>query len=498
MTKPRTIITTDMECDDMNSLIHLCLYLNELEIEGIVYTSSQYHFNGDGVHTLGEVTPHYRCQGLLETEGHIGWRHPDPEAGALKSYRPFETGWIENLFRNEYAQAYPYLKQNAEGFPSPEEMLAKVKYGNYEFEGDVRHETEGSRLIADCIMDDRTDPLYLQSWGGANTIVRALMSIHEQYGSAPQWESVRKKVTDKVRILGIFGGEGQDNSFIDEKIPEIYPGIVCLRSQFMYASFMSAKTAQPDTLPLMQADYMYPHFKVGHGPLMAKYCLYGDGTVFEGEAEKYQYGLTTRLEWSFDNMPVFDFNKYDILGEGDSGTYIPLFQCGLRGLEDYRYGTLLGKLYLDEILPEGSGPAFGDFLKQKPKDNPFLKAYHEDFAARADWCVKGYDECNHNPKVAVAKKDICAAPGERVRLEAVVTDERPFSSRWWLYADASSYEGDENAAPDLPGSCAEFVIPQDAKEGDFFNFVHIARNEHENPMTGYGQTIVHVVRKTLL
>ena len=54
---------------------------------------------------------------------------------------------------------------------------------------------------------------------------------------------------------------------------------------------MSAKTTQPDTLPLMQAGYMYPHFKVGHGPLMAKYCLYGDGTVFKGEVDKYQFGL---------------------------------------------------------------------------------------------------------------------------------------------------------------------------------------------------------------
>jgi len=28
--KPRTILTTDMECDVMNSLIHLFLYLNEI------------------------------------------------------------------------------------------------------------------------------------------------------------------------------------------------------------------------------------------------------------------------------------------------------------------------------------------------------------------------------------------------------------------------------------------------------------------------------------
>ena len=40
MSKVRTIITTDMEVDDMNSMIHLCLYLNEINLLGVVYTSS--------------------------------------------------------------------------------------------------------------------------------------------------------------------------------------------------------------------------------------------------------------------------------------------------------------------------------------------------------------------------------------------------------------------------------------------------------------------------
>ena len=36
MSKVRTIITTDMEVDDMNSMIHLCLYLNEINLLGVV------------------------------------------------------------------------------------------------------------------------------------------------------------------------------------------------------------------------------------------------------------------------------------------------------------------------------------------------------------------------------------------------------------------------------------------------------------------------------
>lgn len=41
----RVIVTTDMEVDDMNSLVHLALYLNLLDVQAVVYTASQYHFS---------------------------------------------------------------------------------------------------------------------------------------------------------------------------------------------------------------------------------------------------------------------------------------------------------------------------------------------------------------------------------------------------------------------------------------------------------------------
>lgn len=493
--KPRTIITTDMECDDMNSLIHLCLYLNEFELEGIVYTSSQFHFNGDGVHTLGEVTPHYCCQGMRGIEDENDPTYPSPDTPDLKSYRPFEMGWIENLFRNEYAAVYPKLSQHAEGFPTPEEMLDKIYLGNYEFEGDVRHETDGSRMIESCIMDEREDTLYLQSWGGVNTIVRALMSIHEKYGNTPEWPAVRKKVTDKIAILGVFGGYGQDNSFLDQKIPEIYPGIKCLRAEYQYASFLTAHICQEDTRPLMQSEYMFSHIKDGHGPLLAKYSLYGDGTIFEGEPYRCQMGIRPIIDWPIPGFVPHHFDKYDILGEGDSDTYIPLMTCfGLRGLDNYRYGTVLGQLRVDDNKPHAMGEMMGG-PKPDRRSNPFLRAYHEDFAARADWCVKDYDEANHNPVVEVTETDMKAAPGETVKLQCSVSDVRPYSAKWWLYEDGSSYEGDFAAVPvkETLGLKMTFAVPADAKPGDWFNLIQTVKNEAENPMTSYAQIIVHIV-----
>ncbi len=45
--KYRTVITTDGEVDDMNSMIRYFYYANEMDLAGIVITSSTYHYAGD-------------------------------------------------------------------------------------------------------------------------------------------------------------------------------------------------------------------------------------------------------------------------------------------------------------------------------------------------------------------------------------------------------------------------------------------------------------------
>src|SRR5688500_11148612 len=45
---PRTIITTDGEVDDQDSFIRMLLYANEFQILGLIYSSSQWHYTGDG------------------------------------------------------------------------------------------------------------------------------------------------------------------------------------------------------------------------------------------------------------------------------------------------------------------------------------------------------------------------------------------------------------------------------------------------------------------
>lgn len=75
-----------------------------------------------------------------------------------------------------------------------------------QFEGDVREDTDGSNLIKEAILDDDERSLYILSWGGFNTVARALLSIYEEYSGTDQWDEIYQKVCDKVLI----SGNGQD------------------------------------------------------------------------------------------------------------------------------------------------------------------------------------------------------------------------------------------------------------------------------------------------
>ena len=155
---------------------------------------------------------------------------------------------------------------------------------------------------------------------------------------------------------------------------------------------------------------------------------------------------------------------------------------------------MLGVLRVDDPKPVDMAVMMAEMRKRGPRKNPFLKAYHEDFAARADWCVKDYAEANHNPAVVLSAYDLSAAPGETLCVQGAVADVRPYEAKWWLYREGSQYAGDFDAAEISADDqmSLSFTVPSDAKAGDYFNLILEARNEHENPMTGYGQLIVTV------
>lgn len=132
--KARTIITTDGEVDDMNSFLRYLLYSDCFDTEGIVLTSSVYHYAGD-------------------------------PAKGIEPYRWTGSEWI-NDFIDLYAQVYPNLKIHAEDYPSPEYLKSIYYIGNIDSPGEMTKETKGSKFLEDYLIND-TDPrkLYIQTWG---------------------------------------------------------------------------------------------------------------------------------------------------------------------------------------------------------------------------------------------------------------------------------------------------------------------------------------------
>ncbi len=154
--KPRTIVTTDGEIDDVDSFIRMLLYANEFQLEGLIYSSSMWHYKGDGKGTLF-TSEMEMTKNMYGAKTDLRW--PGVE-------------WMNPLL-DAYDSIYPKLSQHAEGFPTADQLRGLVKVGNIDFEGEMAVDTEGSNFIKAKLLDDNMEPIYLQVWGGTNTIARA-------------------------------------------------------------------------------------------------------------------------------------------------------------------------------------------------------------------------------------------------------------------------------------------------------------------------------------
>lgn len=276
--QPRVIVTTDGECDDQNSLRHMALYFNDMDVAGLVYSSAEHHWEGDGEHKLSEIITTWQCDG--------------GNGGDYMVWRPSGTTWIHELIENEYAKDYVNLVRHDPNYPSPEELLAVTKVGNVLFEGDTRFETEGSNLIRDAILDDDPRLLFLQAWGGNNTIVRALLSIYETYHGTEQWDAIYNKVCSKVVFQK---GMDQDQSWAMNNMTEKFPDLMFMSTDVSLGYFL-ANDADENVRPYFNAEFLTENIKFNHGAMMSNYHLMGDGAVYPGEKDDMQYGLTTVID----------------------------------------------------------------------------------------------------------------------------------------------------------------------------------------------------------
>ena len=175
-----------------------------------------------------------------------------------------------------------------------------------------------------------------------------------------------------------------------------------------------------------------------------------------------------------------------------------------------------GNTWLDPVLesgykyPEGrwySSTAWGRRRARKEIDNDkALSAYlkpmwrwidtlQNDFAARADWCVKPFKQANHPPTVKLSHAlDLKGRPGQKVALSAKGTtdpDGDELTYRWWQYEEADTYAG-AVAIENADRQEAALIVPKDAGKGQTIHIICEVTDSGTPQLTRYQRVIVEI------
>ncbi|WP_238857881.1 DUF1593 domain-containing protein [Poritiphilus flavus] len=474
--KLRTVVTTDGEIDDVDTFLRYLLYTNEFDTEGLIYSSSMWHWKGDEKGT--KFTSEMEMTRNIYGEDLTNLRWPG-------------TNWIQELL-TEYKKVHPNLLLHDTNYPSSEELLAVVKVGNIDFEGEMEQRTEGSELIAQKLLDDDPREIFLQAWGGTNTIARALKSIEEDHSKTKNWKDIKEKVSRKAIIYTIMDQDATYKNYIGPNWPEIR--VFYNANQFWCFAYPWKKVVPKSQQPYLEGSFMGPNIINNHGPLLKKYYAYGDGQKQEGDPNHFEGDIS-----KIANTDRGSFSKYDFISEGDSPAFLHLVDVGLDNYSDPSRGGWSGRFVQSEENPfkYEDGKASADFNPESGEMDPrypqtrWIKAMQLDFAARADWCVKPFDEANHPPKIRISEGNtLSVKAGEEltIHFSASDPDDHKVAFSAWCYAEA----GDGAVQIESQEASAKIKIPANAEQGAKYHIIVEGTDTGFPALTRYQRVILEV------
>ena len=417
--KPIVIATTDGEIDDRCSMIRFLMYANEWDIRGLIHSSSKYHWKGNEKHTR-------------------------------KNWHP--VSWLDEQL-DTYAKVYPRLKQNDPDYPTPDYLRSQVFVGNIGYVGDMEKPTPGSKRIVEVLLDPNPSPVWLQAWGGANTIARALKTIEEKHPER------MTEVSKKAKLFLIANQDQTCDEYILKKWPDVF---LIQSSAFGAIAYGWQNIMTSEQQELFDARWMKKNILSDHGPLCSMYEAHSDGRF---------------------------------RSEGDSPAFMHLLALGLGSIEHPTYGGWGGR-FMRADNRWRSAPDDRDRYKSILR---WAEAFQNDWAARADWCVKPYAKCNHNP-IAVCNQDraqkvleLSTDPGKKIKLSAAGSfdpDRDELSYRWWVYQDAGGYWADAPIEGDDAAE-ATITVPK-AASGRTIHVILEVTDDGAPPLTAYRRVILKV------
>ena len=397
--KNRVIILTDIEADpdDTQSLVRLLLYSNEIDIRGIVATTSCW----------------------LQSSIHPGSIHRVIDA---------------------YEKVHPNLLQHDKEFPKASDLAALVKEGipKYGMTGVGKGmDTEGSDWIIKELEKKDDRPLWISTWGGVNTLAQALYKIEKTKS--------KKAANQLISKLRVYTISDQDDSgiWIRNNFPELFY-IVSPGDNYGDATWTGINSViKGIDNKTISNQWLADNIQQGHGPLGAQYPDVAWGV--EGDTPAFLSLIPNGLndpdhpEWGGWGGRYLlykpDFSKTK---KGGSIVNIAPETRAIWTNANDKYVPYVSKAYGRTVgLDTASFTGYKETLFRWRDD------FQHDFAARMDWCLKPFSEANHPPvPVLMHPVQLTVKSGENFTLDALDTydpDGDNFSFLWFNYQEAGTY-----------------------------------------------------------
>ena len=390
---PRLIVLTDIENepDDAESLVRLLLYSNQLDLRGLIATTSTH------------------------------MRHRTAPESILRIIDAYATVW-QNLSRHE------------EGYPSPDSLrqLVKQSLPRYGMNGVGNGmDSEGSEWIIRELRRDDTRPLWITAWGGVNTLAQALFKMRSTMSA----DSLAYYIS-KLRVYAI---SDQDNAgaWLRREFPSLFY-IVSLGS---YSRATWTGISSFDSLSDNQsvsAEWLATHIQQGHGALGA--CYPDVAYTMEGDTPSF-LGL----------IP----NGLNCMEHPNWGGWGGRYEFYLPKEEDYMdepspsNGHVLIEKETRPIWTNAEDQiqitnSDGKWQSKGIRETIYRwrTEYQNDFAARMDWCCQPYTEANHPPRPEVHMFTVVAPYAEDNAMPMEIMDYQVKSGQYFALDASQSTDPD--------------------------------------------------------
>lgn len=450
--KNRVIILTDIEADpdDTQSLVRLLLYANQIDIKGLVATTSV-------------------------------WQKTKVAPGSIRKVI------------QAYGKVQPNLNKHEAGFPSAEALSMVVKEGlaKYGMEGVGNgKDSEGSDWIIKVLEEKDERPLWISIWGGANTLAQALYKIKNTKSPAEA-----KKLMARLRVYTI---SDQDDSgiWIRKNFPDLFY-IVSPGDDYGSATWnaMMSVVKGIDNEEISNR-WLAQNIQQDHGPLGAVYPDVAYGV--EGDTPAWLSLIPNGLnepghpEWGGWGGR-YEFYQPDFAASRKGVSGVP-FEPEPRAIWTHAVDSHTPYVHSDYGRTVKLDTAV--FTGNKVTLWRWRDEVQNDFAARMDWCIKSYEEANHPPVPALGHSEqLTVKSGEGLRLDASGTtdpDGDNLSYLWFHYPEAGSYKNKIkiNSAENL---YSVYIVAPEVEKNETAHFILKVTDKGEPQLSRYKRVIVTIV-----